>query len=143
MRKWFEYTRGSVLDRAWRAHLSFSADLREGIHLVTLGGIDPLSYYTSAMVAAYTALVDRLDRDVLASLSRIAVDGSRLDLAGDDLKGPSSTWTYVINDDPFRNHIARLLTGPGGATIAVYAAAVLTPLLVLWGTIDRLRRRRR
>ncbi len=59
------------------------------------------------------------------------------------MKRPSSTWTYVVNDDPFRNHVSRLLMGPGNATIAVYAAALLTPLLVAWGLIERLRRRTR
>jgi hypothetical protein len=49
----------------------------------------------------------------------------------------------LVNDDPFRNHIARLLIGPGGATIAVYAAALLTPLLLLWGAVDWLKRRAR
>jgi preprotein translocase subunit SecA len=122
-----------AIDRAWRDHLSLSADLREGIHLVTLGGRDPLGYYTAEMIAAFTGLVQRVDADVL--------DSSRLGPSAAGLKGPSSTWTYVVNDDPFRNHITRLLTGPGNVTLAVYAAGVLTPLLLLWGLVERLRRR--
>ena len=38
------------------------------------------------------------------------------------MKGPSSTWTYLVNDDPFRNQIGMLLTGPGKATFAIDAA---------------------
>ncbi len=47
-----------------------------------------------------------------------------------------------MNDDPFRNRIGALLTGPGGATFAIYAAAMLSPLLILWGLVERLAGRR-
>jgi preprotein translocase subunit SecA len=133
----------NAIDRAWRSHLAFSADLREGIHLVTLGGMEPLAHYTTAMVGAYTALVDALDRDVRAAFRRMRARGSHVDVIDQEVKRPSSTWTYVVNDDPFRNHVSRLLMGPGNVTLAVYAAAVLAPLFVLWGVIEWLRRRTR
>ena len=34
-----------------------------------------------------------------------------------------------------------MLTGPGGATIAIYAAVMLMPLFILWGLVDRVFRR--
>ena len=37
-----------------------------------------------------------------------------LDLTAIGMKGPSSTWTYLVNDDPFKNQIGAMLTGPGG-----------------------------
>jgi hypothetical protein len=57
---------------------------------------------------------------------------------GLDVKGPSSTWTYIVTDDPFRNQVGRMLTGPGGTSVAIYAAVVMMPLLLLWGIVDRL-----
>jgi hypothetical protein len=30
-----------------------------------------------------------------------------------------------------------MLTGPGRTTIAIYGAALMMPLLVLWGLVDR------
>jgi preprotein translocase subunit SecA len=66
------------------------------------------------------------------------VSNGRVDVEGLGIKGPSSTWTYLVNDDPFRNQIGMMLTGPGRTTIAIYAAAVMTPLLILWGLVDRL-----
>ena len=53
------------------------------------------------------------------------------------VKAPASTWTYLINDDPFRDRIGAMLTGPGGTTVAIYAAVMMMPLLVLWGLIDK------
>jgi len=46
-----------------------------------------------------------------------------------------------VNDDPFRNRIGAMLTGPGGATIAIYSALMMMPLLVLWGLVEKLFRR--
>ena len=64
-----------------------------------------------------------------------------LDLTGTGIKGPSSTWTYLVNDDPFKNRIGAMLTGPGGATVAIYSAAMMMPLLILWGLVESLLRR--
>jgi hypothetical protein len=64
-----------------------------------------------------------------------------LDLSATGIKGPSSTWTYLVNDDPFKNRIGAMLTGPGGATVAMYSAAMLMPLFVLWGLVESLLRR--
>ncbi len=132
------------IDRAWRDHLAFCADVREGIHLVRLGGADPLTTFTSEAIRAFTSIDDAIDEMVLAALATVRVDGSRLDLTATGIKGPSSTWTYLVNDDPFKNRIGAMLTGPGGVTLAIYSAALLGPLLVLWGLVEgRVLRRRR
>jgi preprotein translocase subunit SecA len=131
----------ACMDRAWQNHLAVCADLREGIHLVRLGGHDPLTRFTSEAIQAFSGLEDEVDDAVLAALETIRIEGDRLDLTGTGLKSPSSTWTYLVNDDPFRNRIGALLTGPGGVTIAMYSAAVLMPLLLLWGLVENALRR--
>jgi hypothetical protein len=47
-----------------------------------------------------------------------------------------------VNDDPFRNQIGMMLTGPGKATFGIGAAAMAMPLLIFWGVIDRWVRKR-
>ena len=129
------------IDRAWRDHLALCADVREGIHLVRLGGRDPLTQFTSQAIAAFSQIDDAIDEAVLAALALVRIDGSALDLTATGLKGPSATWTYLVNDDPFKSRIGALLTGPGGATVAMYSAAVMMPLLVAWGLVDSFFRR--
>jgi preprotein translocase subunit SecA len=129
------------IDRAWRDHLALVADVREGIHLVTLGGQDPLARFTTETARAFERMEGAIDEAVLDLLEHVRVSDGRIDLEGLGIKGPSSTWTYLINDDPFRNQIGRMLTGPGGATIAIYAATFLMPLMILWGLVDRFRKR--
>jgi preprotein translocase subunit SecA len=67
------------LDRLWREHLAACADLREGIHLVRLGGQDPLQRFTTEVRGAFARLTAALDEAVLSSLDgvRAAGGGSR------------------------------------------------------------------
>ncbi len=75
------------IDRAWRDHLALATDLRDGIHLVRLGGRDPLTQYTSEMIRAFSELDEVVDTLALAALTKVRVDGGRLDLSGDRLEG--------------------------------------------------------
>jgi preprotein translocase subunit SecA len=129
------------IDRAWRDHLALCADVREGIHLVRLGGQDPLTRFTSDAIQSFSRMDEVVDDAVLEALPKVRVAGGVVDLAGTGIKGPSSTWTYLVNDDPFKNRIGAMLTGPGGATVAIYSAAVMMPLLILWGLVESLLRR--
>jgi preprotein translocase subunit SecA len=132
----------ACLDRAWADHLALSADLREGIHLVSLGGLDPLTRYTTELSRHFHTIQETIDDAVLDVLKEIRIRGSELELPAEMLKGPSSTWTYLISDDPFRNQIGMLLTGPGKSTFAIGAAVMSMPLLIFWGLVDRYLRRR-
>ena len=126
------------IDRAWRDHLALCADLREGIHLARLGGHDPLTVFTVEAIQAFSAIDETIDAAVLDALPSVRIVDGQVDLSDTGIKAPTSTWTYLVNDDPFRNRIGALLTGPGGATIAMYSAALLGPLLLVWGLIERL-----
>ncbi len=130
------------IDRAWRDHLALAADLREGIHLVALGGQDPLTRFTTEISLAFQGMEDAIDTAVLEALALVRVSGGQIDVEALGMRGPSSTWTYIVNDDPFRNQIGMKLTGPGRTTVAIYAAAVMMPLLLIWGLVDRVRRKR-
>ena len=52
------------IDRAWREHLALAADLREGIHLVGLGGQDPLTRFTTELTVAFRGLEDAIEAAV-------------------------------------------------------------------------------
>ena len=130
------------LDRLWREHLAACADLREGIHLVRLGGQDPLRRFTTEVRSRFARLTTALDEAVLSSLDGVRASGGRLEIAGVDLKGPSSTWTYLVNDDPFREQALLSLVGTGGKAVAIYAAVVMPGLFLLWTIVERFARRR-
>jgi len=131
------------LDRLWREHLAASADLREGIHLVRLGGQDPLQRFTTEVRSAFSRLAEAIDAAVLTSLDRVRASDGRLEIDGLDLKGPSSTWTYLVNDDPFREQVLLSLLGAGGKSMAIYAAVVMPMLFLFWTLVQHFWKRRR
>ena len=102
----------ACIDRAWCDYLALAADLREGVHLVALGGLDPLTRYTTDLNRSFRQIDDTIDAAVLEELDGIRLENGRIVLSETILKGPSSTWTYLVNDDPFRNQIGMMLTGP-------------------------------
>jgi preprotein translocase subunit SecA len=127
----------SHIDQGWREHLSFLADLREGIHLVRLGGDDPLHRFKVAASEAFRRMQDEVDDRIVAVLEDLRAPDGRLDLGRLGLTSPAATWTYLINDDPFRHQLGSLLTGPGHASFAVGAAIFAWPLFLLLGIVDR------
>jgi preprotein translocase subunit SecA len=131
------------LDRLWREHLARCTDLREGIHLVRLGGADPLQRFVQEARAGFARLDESLDAAVLASLKQVRSAPGGLEIGGVDLKGPSATWTYLVNDDPFRDQVALSLLGAGSRSMAIYAAVVMPALFLLWTLVERWARPRR
>ena len=131
-----------AIDQAWCDHLALASELREGIHLVALGGHDPLTRFTTELTLRFREIDDRIGAAVLQALDTLSFHDGRLALPDTVLKGPSSTWTYLVNDDPFRNQIGMMLTGPGKVTFGIGAALMAMPLFILWGIVDRLFKRR-
>ena len=127
------------IDQRWSEHLGAIADLRGGIHLLRVGGQDPLSAFLHRAVEFFREMQERIDDDVLRTLRTARIIGGGIDLEKEGLRGPSSTWTYLINDDPFRDQLAIQLAGNTG--FAAAAALYAGPLLVLWGLCNRFRRR--
>jgi len=124
------------IDRAWCDHLAAVADIREGIHLQRLGRQDPLFVFlneTGLLFRGFQRYVEE------ASAARfLAIDPATVDVNAADLKGPSATWTYLINDDPFADNLARSLAGNVGFAMG---AAMMWPLLFLWAFAKRWKER--
>ncbi|MFC0039013.1 accessory Sec system translocase SecA2 [Actinomadura rayongensis] len=87
------------LDRTWSRHLAYLADLREGIHLRSLGrGLDPLvEFNREAVPAGKRLLADARDAAVEA-FNALPPD---VDLTAAGVRRPTATWTYIAHDNPF------------------------------------------
>jgi preprotein translocase subunit SecA len=137
-----------VLDRAWADHLAFIEDIREGIHLQRYAGREPITEFHRQIVDAFGSLMDRVKDDAVALFERLEIRDGRIDLEAAGIAGSSSTWTYLINDNPFSNFglsmIASRNIGVAGAT--VFTAVLYLPLTLIiaaavsvkrWLTRDR------
>lgn len=128
------------IDETWAEHLADVADVREGIHLMRVGGRNPMAAFHQRITDAFLRLPGRIEARVVETLERIQIVDGVIDLDSAGLARPASTWTYLINDDPFRDALVNALSGGGGFAVG---AALYWPLLVLWEMARRRARRRR
>ena len=98
------------LDRGWADHLSYLADLREGIYLRALGrGLSPLDEFHKETTRAFAGLLAGVEERSAESFGtvQITADGADLDAAG--LRRPTATWTYLVQDNPFGTDLDRAM----------------------------------
>jgi preprotein translocase subunit SecA len=129
-----------TLDRCWSDHLAELQAVRDEIHLVQLAGKDPFTEFYRTAGAAFEALLEHIDDTVVEIFERVEVTADGVDWERAGLKGPSSTWTYLIHDNVFgSNTFLTLANRPG---FGLWAVLVAGWLLFPWALYLRWRRRR-
>jgi len=88
------------LDRGWADHLAYLADIRESIHLRALGRQNPLDEFHRLAVDAFASLAaDAIEAaQQTFETANVLEEEPGLDLS--KLARPTSTWTYMVNDNP-------------------------------------------
>ncbi|WP_165603051.1 accessory Sec system translocase SecA2 [Mycobacteroides immunogenum] len=101
------------LDRGWADHLAYLSDVRESIHLRALGRQNPIDEFHRLAVDAFASLAaDAVEAAQQTFETANLVDEEQgLDLS--KLARPTSTWTYMIHDDPRKNDSLSILNLPG------------------------------
>ncbi|MCB0547076.1 MAG: DEAD/DEAH box helicase [Phaeodactylibacter sp.] len=95
-------------DRLWSEHLDYLQQVRDSIHLVRFGGQKPLLEFQRLADQQFQSLCERIDEEVREKASLLLAN-PELELQELGVRRPSSTWTYVVNDNPFGNKLATML----------------------------------
>lgn len=118
-------------DHHWSNHLSEIAQIKEGIYWARLAGKLPLhSFWQQAgqefsqIQATLEALVKQANEDALPTETL-------------KIRKPSSTWTYVVNDNPLGNEIGMAIAGNIGLQVDFFSM----PALLIMGIIRKLRKK--
>jgi preprotein translocase subunit SecA len=101
------------LDRGWADHLAYLADIRESIHLRALGRQNPLDEFHRMAVDAFASLAaDAIEAAQQTFETSPAIDEEPgVDLS--KLARPTSTWTYMVHDNPLSDDSLSALSLPG------------------------------
>ena len=101
------------LDRGWADHQAYLSDIRESIHLRALGRQNPLDEFHRMAVDAFGSLAaDAIEAaQQTFETSNVLEDEQGLDLS--KLARPTSTWTYMIHDNPMADDTMSALSLPG------------------------------
>ena len=97
-----------AIDHCWADHLATVDDIRDGIHLVAVGGLSPLEEFQKSVVRSFDRFFDSVDDWVIEKFAALPVTPAGIDLEATGLQGPSSTWTYLV-EDMFKDPIAAML----------------------------------
>ena len=129
-----------TIDRCWSDHLAEMQAVRDEVHLVLLGGKDPFAEFYRTAAAGVEALLERIDSTIVEIFERIEVTADGVDWEREGLRGPSSTWTYLINDNVFGNNTFLTLANRPG--FGLWAMLLCWWILVPWAIVLRWQRRR-
>jgi preprotein translocase subunit SecA len=132
------------IDQHWTEHLAYIAHIREGIHLVGYGGKVPHYEFQKMAVAAFSDLLERTGERVVEAFNRVNVTRQGIDMEREGLTGPTSTWTYLVNDTPFDNPLHSVLVG--STAFGAFAGMALLqhlPIILIGWLIRRFSRERK
>ncbi|MDH5743542.1 MAG: accessory Sec system translocase SecA2 [Candidatus Aminicenantes bacterium] len=128
------------IDRLWAEHLAMIADVREGIHLTSVGGKSPLNEFQKIAHREFFKLEQKIDDVALQVFQSLPITEQGIDLVKEGIRSPSSTWTYLITDSQFGLWVGLLQGSNIGATAV--AAGIFGPLYILLGLVQRFYRKK-
>ena len=128
-----------AIDACWSDHLATVTELRDGIHLAEVGGLNPLEEFLRGAAKSFDCARDAIDEQVVNKFASLEIAADGVDLEELGLKGPSSTWTYLVNDQAFSDRLGATLMSRRNIGFAANAA-LAAPLLLVWAVSRRFRR---
>jgi preprotein translocase subunit SecA len=111
---------------------------RDEVHLVQMGGRDPFTEFCLRAGAAFEALLVRIDDTIVETFERITVTADGVDWEREGLRRPSSTWTYLVNDNVFGSNT--FLTLANRASFGMWAMLLCWWILIPWALVLRWQR---
>ncbi|MBK9316629.1 MAG: accessory Sec system translocase SecA2 [Acidobacteria bacterium] len=122
------------IDQLWADYLSYIGELRERIHIVRLANMTPFDEFVRESSEAYQDLLNQIDDRILDVFDRMEISEDGIDLKLLGIRRPSATWTYLIDDNPFRDAMGMHISGDLGLSIA---AAVYGPIYIVFSLYRR------
>ncbi|QIK62670.1 accessory Sec system translocase SecA2 [Leucobacter viscericola] len=89
------------LDSEWTRHLAELQEVRDGIHLRSLGGQDPVQEFHITALRAFEGFFDAAFERAAEFMLGLSAEDVGKDVEELGLIRPSATWTYMTHDDPF------------------------------------------
>lgn len=92
-----------TIDAHWSDHLALLSEQRAAIHLRALGRQNPLDEYRRESIRAFEGLLARAGEEAHEMISAVVVTDGVADIEAVGVRRASSTWTYVVDENPFGN----------------------------------------
>lgn len=114
------------IDKFWADHLAYVSYIRESIHLTSLTSRNPIDVFHEQIIQAFAEIQGNINKESAAMLAKLGGSNDRATWERFGLKTPTSTRTYIINDQYLQD-----LQNPGtwtpGTVIAYWLRKLLRP----------------
>jgi preprotein translocase subunit SecA len=87
------------INSEWTSYLEQMAYEKESIHLVSLGNKNPLTEFHKIAIDNFNSMLENIDKNSVETIENLNFDSTTPEDILSDIKGPSSTWTYFIDDN--------------------------------------------
>ncbi|MCP1387012.1 accessory Sec system translocase SecA2 [Corynebacterium sp. TA-R-1] len=101
------------LDDEWSEHLALMDDVRESIHLRAIARETPIDEFHRIAVREFKDLANRAVDKASETFAEVAITEDGAQLADAGWKRPSSTWTYMVSDNPLAGSGNSVISGIG------------------------------
>ncbi|MCR2805601.1 preprotein translocase subunit SecA [Paenibacillus soyae] len=91
------------MDEFWADHLAYAAYIREGIHLEGLASGNPIDEFHAQITQAYDQMAAKIDSESANMLVKLGGSNDPAKWEEFGLQSPTSTRTYIINDQYIEN----------------------------------------
>ncbi|MEK4508825.1 preprotein translocase subunit SecA [Paenibacillus sp. FSL K6-2524] len=116
------------IDKFWADHLAYVSYIREGIHLESLASRNPIDEFHAQVTQAYEQILAKINSESANMLVRLGGSNDPAKWEKFGLKSPTSTRTYIINDQYIQNKRNSWTTT---TVLAYYIRNILRPIFKL------------
>lgn len=88
------------INKHWAEYLDYIGSIRESIHLVVIGKKNPLDEFHRFAIDAFDDMMDKIDEEIIDAFYNVDIGENGIDMEKEGFRGPSATWTYLIDDSP-------------------------------------------
>lgn len=115
------------IDKFWADHLAYVSYIRESIHLTGLTSRNPIDEFHAQIIQAYEQIPAKINSETANMLERLggSNDPAKWEKLG--LKSPTSTRTYIINDQ-YTQYLQNSGSWTPGTIIAYWLRKILKPV---------------
>ncbi|MNI79573.1 preprotein translocase subunit SecA [compost metagenome] len=94
------------IDKCWADHLDYVSYVKEGIHLESISNKNPLDEYNRLITRVFDQLDETIEAAIIGTFRSMSLTKGSIDFDMEELRAPSATWTYIINDQFFPNRVS-------------------------------------
>ncbi|WP_144937457.1 DEAD/DEAH box helicase [Paenibacillus sp. 32O-W] len=115
------------IDKFWADHLEDVSYIRESIHLTSLVNRNPIDEFHAQIIQAYEQIPAKINRESTNMLAKLGGSNDPAQWEKFGLKIPTSTWTYIINDQ-YMEYLQNRSSWTAGTIIAYWIRKMMRPV---------------